>query len=144
MAQAQIIDTTTYDGGISYNILSRDTSRENHVSASLHIAQDIYRTAHAKQLCDIYSLSPGTQDNDAPQRICLFESDIEFFAAVLAMAEANLVPKTYFHVFDLLIPFDRQLRKNGKFATHTFDVVTLLDGVLEDRLPGSYAPAIQA
>ncbi len=141
--EAQIIGSTTYDGGISYNMMSKDPSRKEHAKAFSHIATDVLGEHEANNLCTIYNLSLNTPDLEALQAICLFESDIGFFAAAVATAEADLIPKTYFHIFDLPNPFPGPIRDRGAFATHTFDIVTLLGGVHEDRLPESYAPVVQ-
>jgi carboxylesterase type B len=141
--EAQIVSSTTYDGGISYNMLSKDASRKHHANAFEHIATDVLGSENSAELCSIYGLTPTTPDSDALQRICLFESDIGFFAAAIATVEANLIPKTYFHIFDLPNPFPGPVRGQGKLATHTFDIVTLLGGVHEERLPEGYKPVIQ-
>jgi carboxylesterase type B len=140
--EAQIVGTTTYDGGISYNMMSKDSSRKDHAKAFAHIARDVLGDAFGPALCEIYGIKENMQDPDALQAVCLFESDIGFFAAALATCDADLIPKTYFHVFDLPNPFEGPIRKQGEFATHTFDIVTLLGGVSEDRLPRSYKAVV--
>ncbi|KAJ4363792.1 hypothetical protein N0V95_000986 [Ascochyta clinopodiicola] len=142
--EAQIVGSTTYDGGISYNMMSKDDSRKDHAQVFEHIAKDVLGSDNGAKLCKMYGLIPGMPDPDALQAVCLFESDIGFFAAAVATVEANLIPKTYFHVFDLPNPFDGPIRKQGEFATHTFDITTLLGGVHEDRLPENYKPIISA
>ncbi|KAF9701829.1 hypothetical protein EKO04_000652 [Ascochyta lentis] len=142
--EAQIVGSTTYDGGISYNMMSKDDSRKAHAKAFEHIAKDVLGDDNGAELCKLYGLKPGMPDPDALQAVCLFESDIGFFAAAVATVEANLIPNTYFHIFDLPNPFDGPIRKQGKFATHTFDIVTLLGGVHEDRLPENYKPVVSA
>jgi carboxylesterase type B len=140
--EAQIVGTTTYDGGISFNMMSRDSSRSNHASAFLHIASDVLGPSVGVQLCDMYGVKQGQSDPDALQRICLFESDIGFFFAALSMCEANLARSTYFQIFDLPNPFDGPLREQGEFATHTFDITTLLGGYDEAGLPGAYESVV--
>ena len=140
--EAQIVGSTTYDGGISYNMMSKDDSRKDHAKAFEKIAKEVLGDNEGANLCSIYGVKTSTPDPDALQAVCLFESDIGFFAAALATVEANLIPKTYFHIFDLPNPFDGPIRKQGEFATHTFDIVTLLGGVHEERLPEAYAPVV--
>ncbi|KAF2847321.1 hypothetical protein T440DRAFT_212516 [Plenodomus tracheiphilus IPT5] len=70
------------------------------------------------------------------------ESDIGFFAAALSVVENGLVDDTYFQIFDLLNPSPGPIRERGAFATHTFDIVALLGGVHEDRLPAHYDSVI--
>jgi carboxylesterase type B len=140
--EAQIVGSTTYDGGISYNMMSKDESRKDHAKSFKHIAKDVLGEEHGATLCEIYGIKDDGQDADALQRICLFESDIGFFAAALSIAEGNLVEKTYFQIFDLPNPFPGPLSEQGAFATHTFDIATLLGGLHEDRLPEHYKPVI--
>lgn len=142
--RAQIVGTTTYDGGISYNMLARDSSRSHHAAAFIRIAHDVLAPPLATQLCSIYNIARDTPDPAALHAVCLFESDVGFFAAALATVEANLIPDSYFFVFDLPDPFDGPLAQHGRSATHTFDVVTLLGGVHEDRLPEGYKSVIGA
>ncbi|EMD92043.1 hypothetical protein COCHEDRAFT_1099330, partial [Bipolaris maydis C5] len=137
--EAQIIGSTTYDGGISYNMMSKDTSRSGHAEAFTNIPQDVLGARNGTALLDLYGINSTANDTDALQRICLFESDIGFFAAALSLAQADLVSATYFHVFDLGNPFAGPIRNHGAFATHTFDIATLLGGDHEDKLPAHYA-----
>jgi carboxylesterase type B len=139
---AQIVGSTTYDGGISFNMMARDEARSRHGRAFVRIAVDVLGDDHGSELCDIYGVTEGQDDDDALQRVCLFESDVGFFFGALSIAEAGLVEKTYFQIFDLPNPFDGPLRKMGKFATHTFDITTLLGGYDESLLPEGYAAVI--
>jgi len=123
-------------------MMSKDSSRKGHARAFLHIARDVLGDADGLALCSIYGIEETMSDSEALQAVCLFESDIGFFVAALATCEADLIPKTYFHVFDLPDPFEGPIRKQGEFATHTFDVVTLLGGVSEERLPEGYKPVV--
>jgi carboxylesterase type B len=141
--EAQIVGCTTYDGGISFNMMSKDKSRKEHAEAFHYIARDVLGLEQGGKLCEIYGVKEGSEDADALQRICLFESDIGFFAAALSVAEGSPVKDTYFHIFDLPDPFPGgPVRRQGAFATHTFDIATLLGGVHEDRLPEHYKPVI--
>jgi carboxylesterase type B len=140
--EAQIIGSTTYDGGISYNMMRNDANRKNHAEAFRRIAVDVLSPAHGAELMDVYGIEGVVDDADALQRICLFESDIGFFAAALSIAESNLIKETYFQIFDLPNPFSGPIRERDAFATHTFDIATLLGGVHEDRLPSQYRPVV--
>lgn len=140
--EAQIVGSTTYDGGISYNMMIRDKSRKEHSKHFEAIAHNVLGSVNGKSLCDIYGLAMDQDDVDALQRICLFESDIGFFAAALSVAESDMVKDTYFQVFDLPNPFPGPIHEQGEFSTHTFDIATLLGGTHEEQLPESYRPAI--
>jgi carboxylesterase type B len=140
--EAQIVGSTTYDGGISFNMMSKDESRKEHAKAFQHIAKDVLGAENGRTLCEIYGMKEDSKDADALQRICLFESDIGFFAAALSIAEGSPIKDTYFQIFDLPNPFPGPIREQGAFATHTFDISTLLGGVHEDRLPEQYKAVI--
>lgn len=141
--KAQIVSTTTYDGGISFNMMAKDISRRDHGEAFIHVANDVLGPDLACELCMIYDIENSTADDEALQRICLFESDIGFFFAALAVSSANLVEDTYFQIFDLPNPFDGPLRRMGQFATHTFDITTLVGGYDQSLLPAHYAGVIE-
>ncbi|KAF2032532.1 alpha/beta-hydrolase [Setomelanomma holmii] len=141
----RIIGTTTYDGGISFNMMSRDANRTGHAKAFVDIATDVLGKNLGSELCELYDIENGQDDADALQRICLFESDIGFFFAALATGQATVNVKdtrTYFQIFDLPNPFDGPLRQQGEFATHTFDITTTLGGVQDHFLPKGYGPVI--
>jgi hypothetical protein len=42
--EAQIISTTTYDGGISFNMIARNPKREHHAQSFSHIAYEVLGT----------------------------------------------------------------------------------------------------
>lgn len=141
--EAQIIGATTYDGGISYNLIARDENRKQHAQGFTRIAKEVLGAERGQQLCDIYAIKPDMADGEGLRQICLFESDIGFFAGALSMAMGVCnKTSTYLHVFDLPNPFQGPIRDQGEFATHTFDITTFLGGVHEERLPSSYKPVI--
>ncbi|KAH3979712.1 carboxylic ester hydrolase [Parastagonospora nodorum] len=138
--EKQVISTTTYDGGISFNMMSRDESRSNHAASFTAIATDVLGRERAARLCDIYEVYDNTPDPEALQKICLFESDTGFFFAALHLCTSS--PTTYFQIFDLPNPFPGPLSSQGHFATHTFDITTLLGGYDESSLPEGYGEVI--
>lgn len=140
--EAQIIGSTTYDGGISYNMMSKDKDRKDHAKHFANISNDVLGLVNGRSLCEIYGITDDNEDADALQRICLFESDIGFFAAALSVAESNLVKDTYFQIFDLPNPFPGPIHELGEFATHTFDIATLLGGTHESQLPKRYESVV--
>jgi carboxylesterase type B len=140
--EAQIVGSTTYDGGISFNMMSKDESRKDHAAAFRKISSEVLGEGKGKELCAIYGVEEGMDDGEALQRVCLFESDIGFFFAAMSIAESDLVHDTYFQIFDLANPFDGPLSSQGRFATHTFDITTLLGGYDETLLPEGYAGVI--
>jgi hypothetical protein len=140
LVEAQIVGSTTPDGGISFNMTSKNERRKEHAKAFQHIVEDVLGAENGRTLCEIYGVEENSKDADALQRICLCESDMGFFAAALSIAEGS--PDTYFQIFDLPNPFPGPIRDQGAFATHTFDIATLLGGVHEDRLPEEYKSVI--
>ena len=142
--QALIVGSTTFDGGISFNMMARDEKRKEHAGAFRAIARDVLGREAGEELCRLYGIEDGAPDAEALQRICLFESDIGFFFAALATCESGLVDATYFQIFDLPDPFDGPLKEMGEYATHTFDVTTLLGGYDESLLPREYKSVVDA
>lgn len=140
--EAQVIGTTTYDGGVFFHMISKDKSRKDHAKSFKCISSNVLGAVNGEELCEIYGITSNSEDPDALQRICLFESDIDYFAAALCDAESGLVENTYFQIFDLPDPFPGSLPEPGVFATHAFDIVTILGGIHEDRLPKEYMPVI--
>lgn len=153
--EALIVGSTTYDGGISFNMMSRDERRKGHADAFAKISREVLGDEMGRELCDIYDIRHSRHDSNATpsqasqqddrealQRICLFESDIGFFFAALASCQSNLIPQTYLQIFDLPNPFDGPLKSVGEYATHTFDITTLLGGYDESLLPKGYGDVI--
>ena len=144
--EAQILGAATFDGGISYNMISRDSERQSHARSFIKVAKEVLGPEYAKQLCNIYFLTATTNDKTALKQICLFESDIGFFTAAYTMAQGtHSRTRTYLQLFNLGNPFKGPITEdhpNESFPTHTFDIVTLLGGNDEDRLPKTHKNAI--
>ncbi|KAJ9628548.1 hypothetical protein H2203_002449 [Taxawa tesnikishii (nom. ined.)] len=138
--EAQIVSAATYDGGISYNMISGNDERKEHAQGFDHIAREVLGDDKGRELCDIYGITTSDADPEALRKICQFESDIGFFAGALSMAVGGTLP-TYLQLFDLGNPFPGPLPQ-GEFATHTFDIISLLGGAHEDRLPSNYRPVV--
>lgn len=138
--QSQLISSTTYDGGISYNLMTSDASRKGHAKAFIDIVQSS-NLSHPEKLLDLYSIAPSDSDATALRKICQFESDIGFFAASLAQAK-GFPGNSYLLLFDLGNPFEGSLPPR-ECATHTWDIVALL-GSCEDRLDGEYEKVVHA
>lgn len=138
--QSQLISSTTYDGGISYNLMISDTSRQNHAKTFIDIVQSS-DFSHPEDLLDLYSITPSDSDATALRKICQFESDIGFFVASVAQAK-GFPGKSYLLLFDLGNPFEGSLPPR-ECATHTWDIVALL-GSCDDRLDGDYKQVIEA
>jgi carboxylesterase type B len=141
--EAQIIGSTTYDGGISFNMLAKDKNRKHHAATFIDICTNVLGIPKAQELCDIYTVKEDMQDDEALRQICLFESDIGFFFAALSVAESSLVTNTYFQIFHLPNPFNGPLVSQGQFATHTFDITTLLGGYDEKLSPEGYGDVVR-
>lgn len=140
-AKSQIISATTYDGGISYNMTSSDSSRKDHGKVLSKIIKDALSPSQASRLSEIYDMKDDDPDPLALRKICQFESDIGFINAAVSLANGARAQQTYFQLFDLGNPFEGPLEK-GKFATHTWDIVALL-GAFEEGLSEEYKSVIK-
>lgn len=132
--QSQIVSSTTYDGGISYNLMIQSPDLKNHAQKFINIVNSSY-LSNPQALLDLYEITPSDSDVTALHKICQFESDIGFFAGSLAQAH-GFPGKSYLLLFDLGNPFEGFLPAR-KWATHTWDIVALL-GAYEDRLDEDY------
>jgi len=137
--QSQIVSSTTYDGGISYNLMISNPELKNHAQKFITIVNDS-NLSRPQELLDLYAITPSDSDESALRKICQFESDIGFFAGSLAQAR-GLPGKSYLLLFDLGNPFEGFLPAR-ECATHTWDIVALL-GSCEDRLDEEYKQVIR-
>ena len=135
--QSQLVSSTTYDGGISYNLMLQDKKRKYHAHTFIEIAMAVLK--HPQELLNLYDIIEGDEDSVALMKICQFESDVGFFAASLAQAQ-GFPDKTYLLLFDLGNPFDGPLPAKH-YATHTWDIVALL-GAYEHKLDAEYKAVI--
>ena len=136
--QSQILSSTTYDGGISYNLMIANSALKDHAHNFISIVNDS-DLSHPQELLDLYAITPSDSDESALSKICQFESDIGFFAGSLAQAK-GFPGKSYLLLFDLGNPFEGFLPAR-ECATHTWDIVALL-GSCEDRLDKAYKRVI--
>lgn len=145
----QLVSACGYDGGISYNMLIDDDSRNEHAKAFHHIVDDVIRhkmknDQAADDLLELYELAdPHLDDPIALNRICQFESDVGFFLPALAECNgaSSTATRSYLQLFELGNPFEGPLEKE-KYATHTWDIVALL-GAYEAKLSPSYQQVIR-
>jgi carboxylesterase type B len=135
---SQIVSSTTYDGGISFNLMIQNPDLKDHAQKFISIVQDA-DLSHPQALLDLYDIRPSNSDESALRKICQFESDIGFFAGSLAQAR-GFPGKSYLLLFDLGNPFEGLLPAR-ECATHTWDIVALL-GSSEDRLDEEYKRVI--
>lgn len=176
----QLVSWCGFDGGISYTMIKSNRSRKDHARRFRSIVRDVLVDKHGKakeadQLLTLYGLQDrdgsdkkegnvggereDIDDDEALRQICLFESDLGFFAPCLAEAqgttknpaaaslssrqsgETNRRPRTVLQLFDLGNPFEGPITP-GQFATHTWDVVALL-GAYEHRLDPDVKKVVQ-
>jgi carboxylesterase type B len=127
-----IYSSTTYDGGVSYNILA-SSKKDNAKTFIDHVHQFMTKQG-GEELLALYGIKAGDEDLHVLERICQFESDIGFFYGSQAQVIGSPAKQRYFQLFDLKNPFDEggSLPKD-KYATHTWDIVSLL-GRYDDEL----------
>lgn len=128
-----IYSSCTYDGSISYNILSQAGKKDN-AKTFIQNCQNSLPNDAADELLELYQVKESDSDSDALRKICQFESDIGFFAASLAAVQGSPAKSRYLQIFDLKNPFKAGgYLTEGDFATHTWDIVSLL-GNYDDML----------
>ncbi|KAL9118840.1 MAG: hypothetical protein Q9187_004604 [Circinaria calcarea] len=137
---SSLISSASYDGAISHNMIQSNANRKDHAKSFIKISREVLQDAD--RLLEIYNIREDNSDSDALLKICQFESDIGFFAASWSQAVGSAPrQRTYLQLFDLGNPFEGPL-PSEKFATHTWDIVSLL-GAYEDRLSADYKVVIQ-
>lgn len=136
---SQIVSSTTYDGGISYNLMIQNPGSKDHAQKFISIVEGA-NLSRPQELLDLYAINRFDSDESALQKICQFESDIGFFAGSLTQAR-GFPGKSYLLLFDLGNPFEGLLPAR-ECATHTWDIVALL-GSCEDRLDEEYKSVIR-
>ncbi|KAI4276912.1 MAG: hypothetical protein LQ337_002159 [Flavoplaca oasis] len=94
------------------------------------------RLRDPQALLNIYQISRDDTDAIALPKICQIATDLGFYGAALSslLGPASSPHTRCYHVlFDIGNPFTRLLEK-ARFATHTWDVVSLF-GAYDDVLP---------
>ncbi|KAL8669631.1 MAG: hypothetical protein Q9168_005786 [Polycauliona sp. 1 TL-2023] len=131
--ESQILCSSTYDGSMSHLVaMGQDRTQLAKVFAAICRA----RLQNPQQLLEIYCISTDDTDEVALQKICQVVTDLGFYGAALSSllgSAASTRTKSYHVLFDIGNPFTRLLEK-GCFATHTWDVVSLL-GAYDELLP---------
>lgn len=137
--RSQIVSSTTYDGGISYNLMISNPDLKDHAQKFISIVNGA-NLSRPQELLDLYDIHSYDPNAAALRKICQFESDIGFFAGSLAQAR-GFPGKSYLLLFNLGNPFEGLLPVR-ECATHTWDIVALL-GSCEDRLDEQYKDVIR-
>ncbi|KAL8870765.1 MAG: hypothetical protein Q9174_003262 [Haloplaca sp. 1 TL-2023] len=131
--ESQILCSSTYDGSMSHLVA---TGQERTQLSSIFAAICRARLKNPQQLLDMYEISPADTDDLALQKICQVVTDLGFYGAALSSllgSAANEAICTYHVLYDIGNPFT-QLLEAGRFATHTWDIVSLL-GAYDDMVP---------
>lgn len=130
---SQIFCSSTYDGSISH-LVSKGQERTQ--LAKIFTAICRARLKNSQCLLDLYHISEYDDDDVAIEKICLVVTDLGFHGAVISGllgAAGKSQTKSYLLQFDIGNPFTELLEK-GRFATHTWDIVSLL-GAYDAELP---------
>ncbi|KAL8787309.1 MAG: hypothetical protein Q9213_002300 [Squamulea squamosa] len=131
--KSQIMCSSTYDGSISHLVAK---SQERTQLAQIFIAICKARLKNPQKILELYEITEDIGDDVALEKICQIVTDIGYYgAAVSALqgAAESSETKSYNVLFDIGNPFTDVLEK-GRFATHTWDVVSLL-GAYDAILP---------
>ncbi len=138
--ESQILCSSTYDGSISHLVAMGQARTQ---LARVFVAICHARVKNAQELLDIYEISEEDEDEVALEKICRVVTDIGYYGAVISGlfgAAASSKTNNYHVLFDVGNPFSTLLEK-GRFATHTWDVVSLLGGY-DDQLPQDFRRGI--
>lgn len=125
--ESQIVCSSTYDGSMSHLVAM---GQERTQLARVFIAICRAKLKEPRFLLDMYHISEEDGDAIALEKICQAVTDVGFYgAAVSGLLGASQSPTTrnYLVLFDIGNPFAELLEK-GRFATHTWDIVSLLGG----------------
>ena len=125
--RSQILCSSTYDGSISHLVAKGQTRTQ---LAKIFAATCRAKLKNPQYLLDLYQILEADDDDTALEKICQAVTDIGFYGAVfsgLLGAAESLETKNYCVLFDIGNPFTELLEK-GRFATHTWDIVSLLGG----------------
>lgn len=139
--RSQILCSSTYDGSISYLVAKgQERTQLGKIFAVICRA----RLKNPQHLLDLYQMAEDDDDDVALEKICQVATDIGFYgAAVSGLSGATEKPttKSYHVIFDIGNPFPGLLQQ-GCFATHTWDIVSLLgayDELMSDEFRYSIA-----
>ncbi|KAL8822437.1 MAG: hypothetical protein Q9191_006829 [Dirinaria sp. TL-2023a] len=131
--KSQILCSSTYDGSISYLVAK---GQERTQLAKIFAAICRAKLKDPQCLLNICQISEDDDDDSALEKICQAVTDVGFYGAALnglLGAAGSFEMKSYFLIFDIGNPFP-VLLESGRFATHTWDIVSLL-GAYDDMLP---------
>lgn len=139
--ESQVLCSSTYDGSMSHLVAK---GQERTQLAKIFTAICHAKLQNPQRLLGIYQISENDADDLALEKICEAVTDIGFYGAAvsgLLGAATSTETTTYHALFDIGNPFSTLLEK-GRFATHTWDIVSLL-GAYDDLLPRDYHHGIE-
>ena len=140
--QSQILSSSTYDGSISYLVAKGQERTQLGKTFAAICKAGLKNPQH---LLDLYQVSERDDDDSSLKKICQIVTDIGFYGAAvsgLLGAQGCSETKSYFVLFDVGNPFPGLL-DNGTFATHTWDIISLL-GAYDDIVPDECRLGISA
>lgn len=123
--KSQIICSSTYDGSISH-LVAKGQKRTQLAKVFAAICRA--KLKDPLSLLDLYQISECDDDDTSLEKICQVVTDIGYYGAAISGllgACRSSATKSYFVLFDIGNPFSETLEK-GRFATHTWDIVSLL------------------
>ena len=136
----QILSSSTYDGSICY-LVARGQERTQ--LGKIFTAICRAELKDPQSLLDLYQISEHEDDESSLEKICQIVSDIGFYGAAVSIllgAAESTETKSYLLLFDVGNPFPGLL-KQGRFATHTWDIISLL-GAYDDMVLDDYKAGI--
>ncbi|KAG7008038.1 hypothetical protein G7Y79_00007g021630 [Physcia stellaris] len=131
--ESQLMSSSTYDGSISH-LVAKGQERTQLAKVFGAICRAKLKDPQSL-LCD--------DDDIGLVKICQLVTDIGYYGAAvsgLLGGLENSATESWFVLFDIGNPFSEKLEK-GRFATHTWDVVSLL-GAHDNQLPAECVQGI--
>lgn len=130
---SQMLSFSTYDGSMSYLVAKgQERTQLGKIFAAICRA----KLKSPQYLLDLYEISESQVDDIALEKICQLVSDIGFYCAAvsgLIGGAGSPEAKSHLVIFDIGNPFPGLLEP-GRFATHTWDIVSLL-GAYDHLVP---------
>ena len=131
--ESQLMSSSTYDGSISHLVAK---GQERTQLAKVFAAICRAKLEDPQTLLDLYEISSCDDDDIVLVKICQLVTDIGYYGAAISGLLGGFessATERWFVLFDIGNPFSEELEK-GRFATHTWDIVSLL-GAYDDQLP---------
>ncbi|EME84129.1 uncharacterized protein MYCFIDRAFT_118241, partial [Pseudocercospora fijiensis CIRAD86] len=130
--QSRVIGSGTYEGSICY-LVENEKARPNKTRIFKTICEA--RLKKPQQLLDLWKISTSDSENESLEKIAQAATDTGWYlpAISMCMSSAGSQTESFLVLFDIPNPWPGPMPQ-GKYASHTWDVISLF-GPYEDHLP---------